>query len=107
MTSRLDAIQEVITSARGARPQSLACREAEEVLNISLASLIELAVANDRIDRLERMVADLSGQSVEALRETTFEGDVERERQQSTEALLMRALRIFIDNREWVSPAAP
>ncbi len=105
MADRATAISEVIASARGRRPQSLACREAEEVLNVTLAVLIELAVANDRIDRLERLVAELGGRSVEELRETRYEGEIATERQEATDALLARALRILVDPRAQPEPA--
>jgi hypothetical protein len=93
------ALAELIATARGGRPQSLACREAEEVLNIALALLVELAVSNDRIDRLERLVAELSGRSVEDLREIRYDGEIAKERQAATDALLTRALRIMLDPR--------
>ncbi len=93
------ALGALIQSARGRRPHSLACGEAEEVLDIALALLVELAVSNDRIDRLERMVADLADRTVEELRETVYEGEAAQERQAATDALLMRALRIMLDPR--------
>lgn len=100
MTTEAEALVALIESARGARPQSLACREAEEVLNITLAALIELVVANDRIDRLERLVAELRGEGVEALRDIRYDGDIAEERQRAAEGLLTRALRIMLDPRE-------
>lgn len=105
MTERSAAIAEVIASARGDRKQSLACREAEEVLNVTLALLVELAVSNDRIDRLERLVAKLGNQSLQALRDIRYEDEAARERQEATEALLARALRIMVDPRTFVPPA--
>lgn len=105
MTDRVDAISKVIASARGRRPQSLSCREAEEVLNVTLAVLVELAVANDRIDRLERLVADLGGRSLEELREIRYDGEIAAERQEATDALLARALRILVDPRAQPEPA--
>lgn len=102
MRNDVAALGALIQSARGHRPNSLACGEAEEVLDIALALLVELAVSNDRIDRLERMVADLAGRTVEALRETVYEGQVAQERQAATDALLVRALRIMLDPRAQV-----
>ncbi|GAA4823897.1 hypothetical protein GCM10023232_22050 [Sphingosinicella ginsenosidimutans] len=99
MTSSVEALSQLIATARGNRPQSLASREAEEVLNVTLALLIELAVSNDRIDRLERLVAELRGEPVEALRDLRYDGEVAEERQAATDALLMRALRIMLDPR--------
>ena len=99
MTSSVEALTSLLATARGNRPQSMASREAEDVLNITLAVLVELAVANDRIDRLERMVADLRGEPVEELRDLRYEGEIAQQRQEATDALLTRALRIMIDPR--------
>jgi hypothetical protein len=100
MSLKSEALTELIATARGHRPRSLACGEAEEVLNIVLALVIELAVSNDRIDRLERLVSELRGGSVEELREISYEGEIAVERQTATEALIVRALRIILDPRE-------
>jgi hypothetical protein len=94
-----DAILDLVTLARGARPASLTCAEAEDGLAVTLALITELAVANDRIDRLERMVAELRGEPVETLRNTGYTGEAATERQAATEALILRALRIFFDPR--------
>jgi hypothetical protein len=99
MTTQVEALSALIATARGARPQSLGSREAEEVLNITLAVLVELAVANDRIDRLERLVAEQSGRSVEDLRDIRYDGEIAQERQTATDGLLTRALRIMLDPR--------
>lgn len=99
MTTQVKALGALIATARGDRPQSLASREAEEVLNIALAVLVELAVSNDRIDRLERLVAELSGRGVEELRDIRYDGEIAQERQAATDALLTRALRIMLDPR--------
>ncbi|QIG78847.1 hypothetical protein [Stakelama tenebrarum] len=99
MASRTEALSALIASARGPRPFSLASREAEEVLNVTLALTVELAVSNDRIDRLERLVAELRGEPVEQLRDIRYDGDIAQERHESTEALLMRALRVILDPR--------
>ena len=99
MTGEVKALTDLMATARGARPQSLANPEAEDVLNIALASLIELSVANDRIDRLERLVAELRGDSIDALRDIRYDGEIAAERQEATQALLTRALRIMFDPR--------
>jgi hypothetical protein len=99
MTSQVEALSALIATARGERPQSLASREAEEVLNVALAVLVELAVSIDRLDRLERLVAELSGRSVEGLRDIRYDGEIAQERQAATDALLTRALRIMLDPR--------
>ena len=105
MPQAAEALSELIATARGARPQSLACFEAEEVLNIALALVVELAVSNERIDRLERLVSELRGEGVDALRDIAYEGDVARERQAATDALITRALRIMLDPREPIATA--
>lgn len=94
-----NALYALIQSARGGRPRSLSCQEAEDVLNVTLALLVELSVSNGRIDRLERLMAEARGESVDAFREIQFEGDAASERQAAMDALLMRAMRIFIDPR--------
>lgn len=99
MTTNVEAITALLSTARGARRQSLASREAEEVLNIALALLVEQAVANDRIDRLERMVADLRGEDVETLRDVRYDGEIADARRAATDALLVRVMRIFLDPR--------
>ncbi len=100
MTSSPEALASLIYAARGNRPQSLGCAEAEDVLNVALALLIELSASNDRIDRLERLVAELRGEPVSALRDLRYpDGLAAEERREAMEALLMRALRIFLDPR--------
>ena len=99
MTTAAAAILDLVASARGGRPQSLDDREVEEVLNIALALLVELSVSNDRIDRLERIVAEQSGITAQALRDIRYDGAAADERQQATDALLAHVLRILIDPR--------
>jgi len=95
-----DALLDLIQTARGIRPASLTCAEAEDGLAVTLALIAELSVSNDRIDRLERMVAELRGDDVTTLRETGYTGDAATERQAATEALMVRALRVFFDPRQ-------
>jgi len=90
-TSDLDALMAVIASARGTRPTSLACADAEDGLSISLALLIELIVANDRIDRLERMVGELKGMAPSP--------DDTETRRAANEALIVRVLHVLFDPR--------
>lgn len=99
MVSAADAILALLQSARGSRPHSLADVEVENVLNIALALLVELSVANDRIDRLERVVAELSAMPVEQLRDIRYENADAEQRQEALDALLARVLRILIDPR--------
>ncbi len=77
-TTSAEALTALILSARGVRPQSLANAEAEEVLNIALALLIELSVSNDRIDRLERMVAALRDAGLDIGENPTSKKDLEK-----------------------------
>ncbi|CUS44153.1 MAG: hypothetical protein V4610_11380 [Pseudomonadota bacterium] len=99
MTSATDAIRSVIAAGRGTRPASLDNVETEQVLTIALALLVELSVANDRIDLLEREVAGLRGTTPDALRNAPLPGDAIAERQEALEALQLRVLRVMVDPR--------
>ena len=95
-----EAILALTQLARGERRYSLENRETEEVLNIALALLTELSVALDRIDRLERVVAERTGIAWSELRAIEYtEGAAEQERQEATSALMARVLRIRLDPR--------
>jgi hypothetical protein len=98
--SAADDVLTILRTARGERPASLDCREAEEVLTVTLALLVELGVANDRIDRLERLVAEQAGRTVDEVREAPLGEDAETERREAQDALIARALRIFFDERK-------
>lgn len=102
-----EAIRTLIGLARGERRYSLRDRETEEVLNIAMATLVELSVALDRIDRLERVLAERTGLPLEELRAIDYpEGKAAEERQEAAEALFARALRIRLDPRaDAVKPA--
>ena len=95
-----DAIVSLLGLGRGERPASLRDPEVEEVLNIALASLVELQVAFDRIDRLERIVAERTGLPLEELRATDYpEGSAAQERREAAQAMLARVLRLRLDPR--------
>ncbi len=95
-----EAIVELTRLARGERRYSLQNPETEEVLNVALALLVELSVALDRIDRLERALAERTGLALEALRAMEYaEGPAAEERQEATAALITRVLRIRLDPR--------
>ncbi len=95
-----DTILTLIDLARGERRYSLENRETEDVLNLALALLTELAVAFDRIDRLERVVAERTGMSLTELRAIDFvDGPVAQEREDAMNALIARVLRIRLDPR--------
>jgi hypothetical protein len=95
-----DAIVALTQLARGERRYSLENRETEEVLNISLALLMELSVAFDRIDRLERVLAERTGISLTDLRSVDYVDDpAAREREEAANALMARVLRIRLDPR--------
>lgn len=99
MTSSSDAIVEMIRLARGERPFSFTCQEAETVLNMTLSLAVELSVANDKIARLESSVAALSGKSVADWQAQALAGEDAAERAQASEAMLLRVLRIVLDPR--------
>ena len=103
MTGSADAIAAVIESGRGARPYSLRNQEAEQVLNIALSLMVELAASNDRIDRLERLLAETRGEPLDDLRNALPDGDAASERQAALEAMQMRVMRVLIDPREAVA----
>lgn len=95
-----DAILSLIELARGERRYSLESREAEDVLNVALALLTELSVAFDRIDRLERVLAERTGIALDELRAIDYsEGRAAQEREDATSALIARVLRIHLDPR--------
>ncbi|MFV3073710.1 hypothetical protein [Niveispirillum fermenti] len=87
-----DAIVELSSLARGARPSSLDNTETEAVLRIAMALLLELSVANDRIDRLEREVASLRGVDVGTLKSMPLDATASTERQMATDGLMARVL---------------
>lgn len=99
MSSAKDAIHTVIASGRGPRPTSLDNVETEQVLSIALALLVELSVSNDRIDRLEREVAQLRGATLEDLRNAPLADTAISERQEALEALQLRVLHVMVDPR--------
>lgn len=95
-----DAILSLLRLGRGERPASLRDPEVEEVLNIALATVVELQVALDRIDRLERVLAERTGMGLEELRALDYPDDpAAGERRESARALLARVLRLRIDPR--------
>ena len=98
-TPSAQALLELFQSARGERPYSLDNHDTEQVLNIALALVVELAVSNDRIDRLERALAEVKGVSVEALRSAPLDEAAQAQRDDATTALMVRALRVVIDPR--------
>jgi hypothetical protein len=99
MASPTDAIAGLLATVRGERPASMECSEAERALNVAMALAVELVVANDRIDRLERLVAELRQEPVEDLKAVVYDGAIAAERREANDAMLMRALRIFLDPR--------
>lgn len=101
-----EAILSLLRLGRGERPASLRDPEVEEVLNIALASLVELQVAFDRIDRLERVVAERTGLPLDELRALDYpDGTAAEERREAGRALLARALRLRLDPRAGGGPA--
>lgn len=101
--TRADEIMEIVRLGQGLRPASLESQETEDVLTITLALLVELGVALDRIDRLERKVAELAGQTTEQLREAPLGPQAGAEREAAQAALIANALRVFFDGRKPVT----
>ena len=66
------------------------------------ALLVELSASNDRIDRLERHIAELRGVPLDDVRNAHSDATADAERLAATEALMVRALRILIDPRTTV-----
>lgn len=95
-----EAVLSVIESGRGSRPYSLSNQETEQVLNIALALLVELAASNDRIDRLERQLAELKGVALDEVLSGASDENAQAERQASMEAMQLRVLRVLMDTRE-------
>lgn len=99
MTTSVEAILDLIKLARGPRPFSFDDPEAEVVLNVALGLTVELAVANDRIERLEQAVAALSAQPVADWRVEAVAREDAGQRTEAAEAMMLRVLRIVLDPR--------
>lgn len=100
-----DAILSLLRLGRGARPASLRDPEVEEVLNITLAAVVELQVALDRVDRLERVVAERTGLPLAELRSLDYpDGPAADERREAAAAMLARVLRLRLDPRAGGGP---
>ncbi len=102
MTPSSTAIMDILQTARGLRPYSMEDRETEQAFNVTLALLVELSASNDRIDRLERHIAELRGVPLDDVRNAHSDATADAERLAATEALMVRALRILIDPRTTV-----
>jgi hypothetical protein len=87
---------QLVRAMRGARPTSLSNPETEQVLQIAVALVIEHAAAIDRIDRLERSVAELRGVSLAEQREAGAGADADASRLADVEAMIARALHATI-----------
>ena len=99
MNSTGDAIVSVLKAARGNRPYSMQDQETEQCFNVALALAVELVATNDRIDRLERQLAALSGRPLDEVRRDQSGAEAEADRAAANEAMLLRVLRILIDPR--------
>lgn len=97
--SSADDILAIVRAGRGNRPGSLENAETEDLLTVTLALLVELGVALDRIDRLERTVATVAGTTLEQVREAPLGDAANAERDEAQAALIARALRVFFDER--------
>lgn len=99
MTSPSDAILSVIQSARGSRPYSMENQETEQTFNIALALTVELLATNDRVDRLERHIAQITGRSLQDVRIDHSDNGADQLRTAANEASITRVLRVLIDPR--------
>lgn len=99
MSTSSDAIMALLHTARGQRCYSLESQEVEQCFNVTLAMAVELLTNSDRIDRLERQLAELSGRSLQEVRAGADDPDADNQRHASNEATLLRLLRILIDPR--------
>lgn len=99
MAKASEAIMAVLETARGERPYSLGDQETEQVLNIALALVVELASSNDRIDQLERQLSAKTATPLAEIRAGKLTAAEEEEREQALETYLLRTLRILIDPR--------
>lgn len=94
-----NAILAVLEAARGERPYSLPDMETEQCLDVALALAVELVATNDRVDRLERQLAEVSGRPLDEVRRGAASADAEAARMVANEAMLLRVLRILVDPR--------
>lgn len=90
----LDPVAQANRRAKGRRPQFLQDPAVERVLSIAMAIAAELAVARERIDTLERLLAErgvLNAADIEA-----FQPDAaaQAERHEAGRAYIARVLRI-------------
>lgn len=99
MSNAAEAILAVINTARGQRPYSLENQETEQCFAVTLALAVELIATNDRVDRLERQIAELSGRPLDEVRRAAADPEAEQARLAANEATLLRALRVLIDPR--------
>lgn len=94
-----NAIASVLQTARGNRPYSLENPETEQCFNVTLALVVELIASNDRIDRIERQLAELRGESLNEVRRGASDSEAEQARMATNEAMILRALRTLMDPR--------
>ncbi|KRG54274.1 hypothetical protein ABB25_13920 [Stenotrophomonas koreensis] len=99
MTSAADAVLALLNTARGQRPYSMENQETEQCFAVTLALAVELIATNDRVDRLERQLAELSGKPLHEVRRSGSDAVAEQERLAANEATLLRTLRVLVDPR--------
>ena len=98
--SAVDDMMAIVRAGRGRRPASLNDGEVEDVLAIVLALLVEMGVAFDRIDRLERALAAVDGQDLDKWKNAALGADAEATRDEARATLVCRALSILFDERK-------
>ena len=99
MSNAADAVMAVLTTARGQRPYSMENQETEQCFAVTLALAVELIATNDRVDRLERQLAQLTGKPLEEVRNAAADEAADVQRLAANEATLLRTLRVLIDPR--------
>ena len=102
MANASEAIMTILETARGIRPYSLSNKETEQVFNIVLSLIVEVASSNDRIDNLERLLSVQTRMQLSEIEKGRSDAEAENERSQTMQAYLLRTLRILIDPRETI-----
>jgi hypothetical protein len=99
MSTAAEAVISLLNTSRGQRPYSMENQETEQCFAVTLAMAVELIATNDRVDRLERQLAQLSGKPLEEVRRAGDDASAQQERLAANEATLLRTLRVLIDPR--------
>lgn len=102
----IDPIKEASRKAKGKRPVFFEDRQAERVLNITMALAQELAVTRERLDTLERILASRGQVRRSDIEQWKPNDEEARERQLWQQEFIARILRIVQQEREGLEEAA-